>query len=102
MSYTGSNVDSVVDVQCTVMGSVAGTSEGAFKCASGFSMDLGGGLWFALAIACFLFWWLRLIWKAWGKTQGKRAVYTVQEFFMIAVKPLAMFFLLVSVLQTFR
>ncbi|AHJ02744.1 hypothetical protein VPUCM_p0067 (plasmid) [Vibrio parahaemolyticus UCM-V493] len=102
MSYTGSNVDSIVDAQCTVMGSVAGTSEGAFKCASGFSMDLGGGLWFALAISCYLIWWLRIVWKAWKKTHGNRAEYTIYDWFQLAIKPLGMFFLLFVVLQMLR
>ncbi|HHP0492454.1 hypothetical protein [Vibrio harveyi] len=100
MAYTGNNVDSVVDDLCTIMGSVNGTLEGAFKCASGFAMETSAGLWFALAISLYLIWWLLLLWKAWKQTQGKKATYTVAECFQISMKPLGMFFLLFVVLQT--
>jgi hypothetical protein len=84
------------------MGSVSGDPESTFRCSSGFSMSLVGGLWFALTIALFAAFYLRIVQKAWKLTVGRNPKYTMDEFTKIAVTPLAMFVLLFVLLQTIK
>ncbi|ENN6469928.1 hypothetical protein AB9X29_003729 [Vibrio vulnificus] len=101
MAYVGSDASSVTDLACTVFGSVTGTPEGAFECASGFQMasviKLVGGLFIALYIILYL----RLLHRTWQQTQGARARYTFEDLIKLGLPPIGLLAMLLAAFETF-